>query len=240
MKAARVYREASGQRGLSSDQRRKEADRAAFTLVELLLVIAVLAVLVAILFPLAGRTVQRSKEASCLANLRQIGLAAFLYAGEHQSRLPPGKEEEVLWFNLKRSWLGKYTRATSSNPGSVLRCPSDQTGSPVGDYQFYYSYGWNSHFLQVHAGGSPAHGRSFSRLSEAAGKILFADGLSHIEDPAGVPKYPFVLTAENVEQRLSRRHRRGVQALFGDGRALWLSREEAVRPAFWKRELDAI
>ncbi|HWL52571.1 MAG TPA: H-X9-DG-CTERM domain-containing protein [Chthoniobacteraceae bacterium] len=207
---------------------------------EVLLVIVVAAILAGIFFPLAGRVVQRSQEARCLSNLRQIGLAVFLYAGEHRSQLPPGQEEGIMWFNLKTSWLGKYGRATSLDKAPLLRCPLDKTASPVADYQFYYSYGWNSHFLQVHANGLPPYGRSFARLSEAGGKILFADGLSHAEDPANVAKYPSALAVKNVAQRLSRRHRGGVQALFGDGRVVWLGREEAARAVLWERELDAI
>lgn len=219
------------------------SDRAggmAFSLVEVLLVIVVAAILAGIFFPLAGRMAQRSQEARCLSNLRQIGLAVFLYAGEHGSQLPPGQGEGVMWFNLKTSWLGKYGQATSLDMAPLLRCPLDKTVSPVSDYQFYYSYGWNSHFLQVHTGGLPPYGRSFARLNEAGRKILFADGLSHGEDPVNVAKYPSALAAKNVAQRLSRRHQGGVQALFGDGRVAWLGREDAVRAVLWERELDAI
>ncbi len=212
----------------------------AFSLVEILVVIVLIATLLGIFFPLAGRMAQRSQEARCLSNLRQLGLAVFLYAGEHQSRLPPGKEGSVLWFNLKSSWLGKYSQAVSMSMAPLLRCPSDKTGPPVADYQFYYSYTWNSHFLQVHTDGKPPHGRSFARLGEAGQKMLFVDALTHAEAPSQVPKYPGALAAKNAAETLSRRHRGGVQALFGDGRTLWLSREEAIQPTLIERELDAI
>lgn len=61
----------------------------AFTLVELLVVIVVVAVLAALIFPALGSMRKRSLDAGCVSNLRQIGVAMGLWAGEYGAYPPP-------------------------------------------------------------------------------------------------------------------------------------------------------
>ena len=61
-----------------------------FTLVELLLVIAIIIILAAILLPVLGRAKWQAKRAVCLSNLRQWGEAAVLFGTDHDGRVPRG------------------------------------------------------------------------------------------------------------------------------------------------------
>jgi prepilin-type N-terminal cleavage/methylation domain-containing protein len=64
--------------------------RRAFTLIELLVVIAVIALLIGILLPALGRARDSGRSARCLANIRQLQIAATLYANDNGDVIWPG------------------------------------------------------------------------------------------------------------------------------------------------------
>lgn len=61
----------------------------AFTLIELLIVIAIIAILAALLLPVLTRAEERARATSCLNNLRQLTLAALTYAGDNADSICP-------------------------------------------------------------------------------------------------------------------------------------------------------
>lgn len=62
--------------------------RAGFTLTELLLVIAIIAILAAILLPVFAQAREKARQASCLSNLKQIGLGLMMYAQDYDETYP--------------------------------------------------------------------------------------------------------------------------------------------------------
>lgn len=77
---------------------RSGAVSAAFTLIELLTVIAIIGILAAIILPTVGMVRRSARAAQCTSNLRQIGIAMNLYADEHKNKFPAGyPEENITW-----------------------------------------------------------------------------------------------------------------------------------------------
>lgn len=61
----------------------------AFTLIELLVVIAIIAILAAILFPVFAQAREKARQASCLSNLKQIGIATMQYVQDYDETYYP-------------------------------------------------------------------------------------------------------------------------------------------------------
>jgi len=71
----------------AEEEREVRRDRG-FTLIELLVVIAIIAILAAILFPVFARAREAARKATCISNLKQIALAAIMYAQDYDEVLP--------------------------------------------------------------------------------------------------------------------------------------------------------
>ena len=75
---------------LSKLARRTLQEANGFTLLELLVVLGVIAILAALLFPAFGAAKNEARRAACLNNLRQIGLGVNMYAGDSSDAAPGG------------------------------------------------------------------------------------------------------------------------------------------------------
>ena len=67
----------------------------AFTLIELLTVIAIIGILAAILIPVVGKVRENARKGQCGSNLRQIALAMVMYANENKGRFPAAADQRA-------------------------------------------------------------------------------------------------------------------------------------------------
>lgn len=67
----------------------------AFTLIETLVAVGLLAILIGLLFPAIGSTLESAKRVKCQSNLRQITVALFSYTADHDGLLPAVAPQEL-------------------------------------------------------------------------------------------------------------------------------------------------
>lgn len=70
--------------------------KAGFTLVELLVVIGIIAILISLMLPSISRAKAKANQTSCLNNMRQLTLAATMYASDHDEELPATHPDQRL------------------------------------------------------------------------------------------------------------------------------------------------
>jgi len=101
-------------------------DRSGFTLVELLVVVAVLAVLAAILLPVFGKAKECAQQARCASNLRQFGASFTMYADDWGGFYPsPGglPGDQNYWSQSGSGGLSKYAGNKPGGVNSIWCCP---------------------------------------------------------------------------------------------------------------------
>jgi len=132
--------------------------RRAFTLVELLVVMSIIALLAAIVFPISTRVRGYARRAHCVSNLGQLGKAIHLYVDSHDNWYPcasvmPSTEAKGGLPRI-RDLLERY-----ASP-EVFECPDDQPTDPEYAFPSYFkgegsSYEWAELLNHLKAGQQP-------------------------------------------------------------------------------------
>lgn len=120
--------------------------KAGFTLIELLVVIAIIAILAAILFPVFAQARERARRASCMSNLKQIGLAYMQYAQDFDEKVVPGYNGMVANKADPKSWwytsLDPYVKSSQ-----IFHCPSAKPHN--GPDYMVWMIGYSKYFTTI-------------------------------------------------------------------------------------------
>jgi prepilin-type N-terminal cleavage/methylation domain-containing protein/prepilin-type processing-associated H-X9-DG protein len=211
--------------------------RSGFTLIELLVVIAIIAILAAILFPVFAQAREKARQATCLSNLKQIGLGMYMYVQDYDEHFPLShspdsdpinreheeEEEEERTHDTLPKLLHPYTKNSQ-----IWRCPSDPTPTTFidehGEQEFRISYSINGWF---------EFGGTLAQVGEPAAKVYLLErattgeghfhwweiGRSTPSDP--IPALtPDLLNVASQEVAITR-HNEGSNTLFLDWHVKW-------------------
>jgi len=190
---------------LMTKQRRPGAV-SGFTLIELLVVIAIIAILAALLLPALAKAKERAMRVSCQSNLKQIGIAIIMYAGDNDDQLPPNRMNATLpdgnsvWYpNFMGAWnlnpanpiwtlgpfnLGSIWVTKLVPDGKVLYCPSGVKFDGGYTYQYYADVGPYPFGIDV-AAAAAAGGINFENVR--SGYTYFPQAKGQARDSKGNP-----------------------------------------------------
>jgi prepilin-type N-terminal cleavage/methylation domain-containing protein/prepilin-type processing-associated H-X9-DG protein len=215
----------------------------AFTLIELLVVIAIIAILAAILFPVFAQAREKARQAACLSNCKQIGLAVMMYAEDYDQAYPlyvHAPNHDQWWYETIQPYVKNK---------KVFTCPSVRLRPDVAPSDF----GWNGYgvnYLHVIMYGPgwdwtkdpKLQGpQRLAVLARPAGTIMIADGQAEIGPDAG-QGWPAIYCVVELPQgvtwykdrgldktwALASRHNEGGSYIFADGHVRWMRRQTVI------------
>jgi prepilin-type N-terminal cleavage/methylation domain-containing protein/prepilin-type processing-associated H-X9-DG protein len=239
-----------------------------FTLIELLIVISIIAILAAILFPVFARARENARRSSCQSNLKQIGLALLQYVGDYDDSMPRsfyGTAVDTTPTNYK--WMDAvqpYVKSTQ-----VFVCPSDAGAKyrysgdvdPASPSTDYGSYGQNGAYRDVNDGRTPprSSGLELVRLAQIVqpSQTLWVADCNNRQETNGSYGFSWANAADaainppirdvnGIRQleKISERHLQTTNVLFCDGHVkaqklnVFLDSAGSVAPKLFSVEED--
>jgi prepilin-type processing-associated H-X9-DG protein/prepilin-type N-terminal cleavage/methylation domain-containing protein len=240
--------------GFGDSCRRGSSAVMAFTLVELLIVIAIIAILAAMLLPVLSKAKSKAKQTACMNNLRQIGLANIMYVGDFKQY--PGDYSAnsgiYVWPERLLSLMGNNRAAfycPSAAPDSAWDTNINKTLGAMNDpyavtpaSRFSLAYNdWGldiGHHPQLGLGGDVDGGFNQGPVTEIM--IASPSDMIMLGDSRALEAghtWEANLDPTQSDQWPSNRHNRRSNLLFTDGHAEAALRIEVIDPKNdkWRR-----
>ena len=221
-----------------------------FTLIELLITIAIIAVLAAVLLPAISKARARARSSACISNLKQNGMAFAIYQMNYNDWSALNYYKDA---GSTRTWseftFGKYNEPGYSGVlGESTRCPS--VAHPEGVHQNHQQYIYGAlgfvptkttpgkKFVENNngvftSGGGSATASLFVKINRLAGAAecpMLADSLRDDAKYGKVQHYIF--KADGSQGSLNLLHSNLANVLFADGHCGTLGKDEAYENGF--------
>jgi prepilin-type processing-associated H-X9-DG protein/prepilin-type N-terminal cleavage/methylation domain-containing protein len=227
-----------------------------FTLIEILIIVAIITLLAAILLPVFARARENARRASCMSNLKQIGLGVKMYVQDYDERYPYYlRQDNITWQEAISSYTSHYSKSTQ-----LYRCPSSWYKPGLGASEFGLgNYGANDWVFVIYGTNTLA----LASVAKPSNTYMIMDAGSYrirykyAFDPGdGTGEYipgtgPGTLSNLTVSDTTwtshpelkgdftTGRHFGGINVLFADGHVKWLRshklilEEQKVKDGLW-------
>ena len=164
-------------------------NKKAFTLIELLVVIVIVGMLAAILLPVFGKAREAARRAMCANNLRQHGVAWYLYLDDHNDCFPKvgdppsdvqcnyatfgGKAGSEYTYPADMRPLSRYLGVDNTSSAEIFHCPDDTKAWLYGVRTVFNDSGTSYYFNPwILSFGSPATQRPLSTITNPHSKVM--------------------------------------------------------------------
>lgn len=223
--------------------------RGAFTLVELLVVVAILSLLLSMLLPSLSRSKELARRAICASNLRNTGNALNSYASESRQMLPP----VGAWYMNDMMMYVMYERYGGVNPvgfnnlgylerdgylsmhGDMLFCPSETNSwlfNSEGDANNGNCLPWNGGPGFAPQQMVPADKDKYGWINKRSAFLRRTLGETSGKACRGLERLgglAFLADIFNSAGHILTRHKEGVNVWYGSGRVQWITPPQGLQ-----------
>jgi prepilin-type processing-associated H-X9-DG protein/prepilin-type N-terminal cleavage/methylation domain-containing protein len=220
-------------------------EKQGFGLVELLVVIGIVAVMMALLFPSVIKMKERALNVKCIQNLKNIGASLSVYLAEHGCYPGANTESGLTWYEALNDYMKDSRVSDASMISDAFRCPARgySDGAIVGYAYNYVGFGYDKTAIGGELPPEVWFARLYWKLRPAsvenpAKKLVIGDSFE--QGAGGGPSAMFFYQNSSLQ---ATRHNGGGNYLWADGHVenitpddLWAraqSPEETPYLPFW-------